>query len=122
MKTTTMQMNNGHTIPILSFGMYKVDSEEVVLNAIEAGYRHFDSATSYCNEQLLGNALSKAISSKQYQRSDFFITSKIWTDAQRNGPDAVRQSCVLVAHSDERFWIFDWSKKINLWQVRNLKI
>ena len=93
MSENAIQMKNGHKIPIFSFGMYLVDSEDIVLNAIKAGYRHFDSASSYNNEEILGGALAKAIQTKEYRRSDFFITSKIWTTAQREGSDGVRKSC-----------------------------
>lgn len=93
MSEITMQMKNGYKIPIFSFGMYLVDSEDIVLNAIKAGYRHFDSASSYNNEGILGGALAKVIHTKEYKRSDFFITSKIWTSAQREGSNGVRKSC-----------------------------
>lgn len=57
----TYQMNNGLTIPALGFGTYlSKDGEEVyqaVLSALEAGYRHIDTATFYGNEESIGRAI-----------------------------------------------------------------
>ncbi|KAG7355474.1 glyoxal reductase [Nitzschia inconspicua] len=82
------------TIPALCFGLYKVpndlEGEQIVLNAIdEAGYRSLDSAPIYGNEETVGNALAKCTS---VGRSDLFIASKVWNDAQRRGRSAVRES------------------------------
>ena len=48
--------------------------------AIECGYRHFDCAWLYGNEEIIGQALKNAIneSNGQLKRKDFFITSKVW--------------------------------------------
>lgn len=91
--TTTCKVK----IPALAFGLYKVpDSEEgerIILDAIHgAGYRHFDSASIYGNEKTLGRALAKSL----VPRSELFIASKVWNDAQRNGRIAVRASVVAT--------------------------
>ena len=86
-----LRMNNDQTVPQLAFGMYKVipeETEQVVLKAIEAGYRHFDTASFYQNEEGLG----KAIKASGIPREDFFICSKVWNDAQKEGRHAVRKS------------------------------
>lgn len=41
------------------------------------GYRHFDTATRYGNEHLLGNALSKWISNEKHRREELFIVTKV---------------------------------------------
>ena len=48
--------------------------------AIECGYRHFDCAWLYGNEEIIGQTLKNAIneSNGQLKRKDFFITSKVW--------------------------------------------
>ena len=84
-------------IPVLAFGMYKVpdndDGVQIVLNAIQCGYRHFDSASIYDNEKTLGKALQTSIfKSKIVKRSELFIASKVWNDVQKDGRDAVRRS------------------------------
>lgn len=68
---------HGATIPALGFGLYRVREEElerVVPAALEAGFRHFDTAQIYKNEAALGRAL-KAAGAK---RDDLFLTTKVW--------------------------------------------
>ena len=88
----TLTMNNDQKIPQLAFGLYKVPSdehgEEIILNAIKAGYRHFDTASFYANEDALGRACKKS----GIPRQEFFITSKVWNEAVKGGRAAVRES------------------------------
>lgn len=70
-----VKLNNGVEMPVLGFGVMMLMGEEcetVVLNAIEAGYRLFDTAELYGNEQALGNAIKKS----GVPREEFFITTK----------------------------------------------
>ena len=72
-------LNNGVTIPILGFGVFQIPAEETkqaVLDAIEAGYRHFDTAQAYANEREVGQAIAES----GLPREEFFITSKVWLD------------------------------------------
>ena len=77
----TYQMNNGLTIPAIGFGTYlSKDGEEVyqaVLSALEAGYRHIDTAAYYGNEASIG----RAIKDSGIPREELFITTKLWNDA-----------------------------------------
>jgi diketogulonate reductase-like aldo/keto reductase len=88
----TLTMSNGKSVPQLAFGLYKVpasvEGERIILNAIHAGYRHFDTAAFYGNEATLGRALQKS----GLPRENFFICSKVWNDAQKQGRAAVRES------------------------------
>jgi len=85
-------LNNGYQIPSLAFGLYKIPPTEecdvIVLQAIHAGYRHFDTASYYGNEAALGRALKKS----GVPRNDFFVCSKVWNDAQKEGRASVRKS------------------------------
>ena len=76
--------SSGASIPQMAFGLYKIPAddrgEEIILNAIKAGYRHFDTASFYGNERTLGNALKRS----GIPRNEFFIVSKVWNDAQKN--------------------------------------
>jgi diketogulonate reductase-like aldo/keto reductase len=68
-------LNNGVEMPILGFGVMMLmgeDCETTVLNAIEAGYRLFDTAELYGNEQAVGNAIKKS----GIAREEFFISTK----------------------------------------------
>ena len=86
-----LQLSDGNLVPQLAFGLYNVrldECEEVVLNAIKAGYRHFDCASVYNNEAAVGRALSRS----GIPRNEFFICSKVWNDAQKAGYKGVRSS------------------------------
>mmetsp|Transcript_18970 Transcript_18970/g.41330 ORF Transcript_18970/g.41330 Transcript_18970/m.41330 type:complete len:290 (-) Transcript_18970:1075-1944(-) len=86
-----VMLNNGTSMPQIVFGMYKIDSEsceQTVLEALKAGYRHFDTASFYGNEAALGRALNKS----GIPRDELYITTKVWNDAQKQGPAAVRKS------------------------------
>lgn len=77
MKIPEIKMNTGATIPAIGLGLWQnKDPKEVdiaVRAALETGYRHFDSAQVYGNEELLAEALEKAGAKRQ----DVFITTKI---------------------------------------------
>jgi len=89
-------------IPQLAFGCYKVPDNEqgelILKNALQTGYRHFDTATYYNNEATLGRVLR----SSGIPRSTFFLTSKVWNDAQKQGRAAVRAS-VMQSLEDLNF-------------------
>lgn len=70
-------LNNGVQIPVIGFGVFQIapdDTEKAVLNAIEVGYRHIDTAQAYFNEKQVGNAIKNS----GIDRSEFFITTKVW--------------------------------------------
>lgn len=72
-------LNNGVTIPILGFGVFQIpaaETKQAVLDAIAAGYRHFDTAQAYANEREVGQAIAES----GLPREEFFITSKVWLD------------------------------------------
>ena len=70
-------LRNGVKLPKVGFGTYKVadpiEGKIAILNAIEAGYRLFDTAQVYHNEEVVGEALKES----GLPRKDFFITTKI---------------------------------------------
>ncbi len=68
---------NGANIPALGFGTWTLKGEEcidLVGKALDAGYRHIDTAAMYDNETDVG----KGISSSSVSRADIFLTSKVW--------------------------------------------
>lgn len=79
---TKTVLYNGVTIPNIGYGTYKTPCNEeglhAIQNAINAGYRHLDTAQGYKNETLI----AQAIQSSHLERKDFFITSKLWNDNQ----------------------------------------
>ena len=73
-------LNNGVKMPRLGFGVYQIDdlaqTQQVVENGLEVGYRLVDTAQIYGNEQAVGDALVHS----SIPREDIFVTSKIWVD------------------------------------------
>ncbi|MFD1714426.1 aldo/keto reductase [Amnibacterium flavum] len=72
-------MNDGHEIPQLGLGVYKVpddEAAEVVRTAIELGYRHVDTAKLYLNEIGVG----RGVRDSGVPREDVFVTTKVWND------------------------------------------
>ena len=75
------ELSNGLKIPKVGLGTWLIDNdkvEEVVECALEAGYRHIDTAQAYGNEEGVGKAIRKS----NIARQDLFITSKIAAEAK----------------------------------------
>ena len=83
--TTSVFLNNDRTMPLLGLGLYKItdnaEAETAITVAVQNGYRLFDTASAYKNEEFVGNALAKC----GIPRKDLFVTTKIWNNAQRLG-------------------------------------
>jgi 2,5-diketo-D-gluconate reductase A len=79
----TVKLNNGVEIPVLGFGVFQItdpaECERSVVDAIQVGYRHIDTAESYMNEEAMG----KGIRQSGIAREELFITTKLWI--QSNG-------------------------------------
>lgn len=65
-------------MPLLGFGVFQIpdleECEQIVLNAIDTGYRLIDTAASYFNEAAIGTAIKKS----GVPREELFITTKLW--------------------------------------------
>lgn len=75
--TQSLDLNNGVTIPALGFGVFQTPPEETrnaVRAALDAGYRHIDTAAGYGNERQVG----EAVHSSELDRSEVFLETKIW--------------------------------------------
>ncbi|XP_032114125.1 aldo-keto reductase family 1 member C4 isoform X4 [Sapajus apella] len=83
-KYPRVELNDGHFMPVLGFGTYappevpRNRAMEVVKLAIEAGFRHIDSAHLYNNEEQVGLAIRSKIADGSVKREDIFYTSKLW--------------------------------------------
>lgn len=74
---STFQMNNGNRIPVVAMGSWDSRGDEgyqACLDALEAGYRHLDTASYYENEAQVG----AAVRDSGIPREEIFVTSKIW--------------------------------------------
>lgn len=80
--TTTTKLNNGVEMPWVGFGVFQTNPgkevEDSVRWALEAGYRHIDTAAAYRNEEGVG----KAIREVGVPREELFITTKVWNSDQ----------------------------------------
>lgn len=80
----SLALNDGHTIPQLGLGVYKIAdalAADTVEVALDAGYRHIDTAALYENEVGVGQGLARS----SVPREDVFVTTKVWND--RHGYD-----------------------------------
>ncbi|XP_058388795.1 aldo-keto reductase family 1 member C23-like protein [Diceros bicornis minor] len=79
-----VELNDGHFIPVLGFGTATVEevpknkATEITKVAIDAGFRHIDSAYFYKNEEEVGLAIRSKIEDGTVKREDIFYTSKLW--------------------------------------------
>jgi 2,5-diketo-D-gluconate reductase A len=84
-----VMLNNGRTIPQFGFGVFQIrpaDTAKAVATALEAGYRHIDTAEMYGNEKQVG----AAIAASGLERSDVFVTSKLNNNFHQ--PDDARKA------------------------------
>jgi 2,5-diketo-D-gluconate reductase A len=81
---TSLTLNDGHKIPQIGLGVYKIAdaaAADTVQVALDAGYRHIDTASLYENEVGVGQGLARS----GVPRQDVFVTTKVWND--RHGYD-----------------------------------
>ena len=71
-------LNDGVKIPAVGFGVFMIQADgstyKAVREALDAGYRHIDTATAYFNEEEVG----KAVRDSGIPREEIFVTSKLW--------------------------------------------
>jgi 2,5-diketo-D-gluconate reductase A len=85
-----IRLNNGVEIPVLGFGVFQItdpaECERSVVDAIQTGYRHIDTAASYLNEEAVGRGIKRS----GVAREELFITTKLWI--QRNGFEGTKKA------------------------------
>lgn len=88
MTIPALALNDGHSIPQLGYGVFLVpadEAERAVSDALEAGYRHIDTAAIYRNEEGVG----AAIAASGIPRDELYVTTKLWNDRHDGDePDA----------------------------------
>lgn len=91
------KLSNGQEIPCIGMGTFGSDRfspeqvSQAVAGAIRCGYRLFDCAAVYGNEDLIGKVFEDAIKEGVVKREELFITSKVWND--KHGQGDVLLSC-----------------------------
>ena len=73
-------LNSGHKMPVFGLGTFAMtDSKVIKQSIVENGYRMFDCASFYKNEELVGEVLNDVFNvSKTHKREDTFVVSKVW--------------------------------------------
>jgi len=105
----SLTLNDGHTIPQLGFGVFRVDPDEterIVTDALEVGYRHIDTASFYGNEGGVGAAIAKS----GIPRDELFITTKLWNSDQgtHSALDAIDLSLAKLGLDSVDLYLIHW--------------
>lgn len=91
LRYTKFLLDNGSLIPALGFGTLipdLTDTENAVLTAVEVGFRQFDCAERYRNENAVGEAFRRILAEGKVRREDLFIAAKLWNTNHR--PERVK--------------------------------
>jgi 2,5-diketo-D-gluconate reductase A len=105
----TIELNDGIQIPQLGFGVFKVDpaeTERIVTDALEAGYRHIDTAAIYGNEEGVGAAIAKS----GIARDELFVTTKLWNDRHQKAAahSAIDESLAKLGLEHVDLYLVHW--------------
>jgi 2,5-diketo-D-gluconate reductase A len=114
MTVPTITLNSGHDIPQLGFGVFKVDPQEterIVSDALEVGYRHIDTAAIYGNEEGVG----RAIAASGIPRDELFITTKQWHTNQATdaATAAIEESLTKLGLDHVDLYLIHWPAAAN---------
>lgn len=104
-----LTMNDGFLIPQVGYGVFKIDdavAERTVEDALEAGYRHIDTAAIYQNERGVGAGIKHS----GLGREEFFVTTKLWNTDQARGVShsALRKSLELLELDYVDLYLIHW--------------
>lgn len=94
-----LETADGGAFPSIGLGTWKIPAEvlpDLIPQAVEIGYRHFDCACDYGNEPAVGEGLKRVLDSGACSRDDLWVTSKLWNTYHH--PDHVRLACERSLH------------------------
>ena len=111
MTVPTITLNDGTTIPQLGFGVFRVEPDEterIVSDALEVGYRHIDTAAVYGNELGVG----RAIAASGIPRDELYITTKLWNSDQgtQSAIDAMDLSLEKLGLDHVDLYLIHWPR------------
>ncbi len=116
----TVTLSGGARMPLLGFGTWQIKGEDAVSAtsaALEAGYRHLDTATVYGNEREVGRALEVA----GLPREDVFVTTKCPPHRAGRELDTLRESLEMLRIDSVGLWLVHWSAEgsgnADLWRA-----
>lgn len=91
-----IRLNSGYDMPVVGLGTYSLHGDECVnaiLSAIKLGYRKFDTASFYGNEEEVGEAVRKAVNGGMVRREELFISTKLYPNEFSNAEKAI-ENCL----------------------------
>lgn len=102
-------LNDGHSIPQIGLGVFQMSNEEAhssTLAALEAGYRHIDTAAGYRNEQGVGAAIRES----GIPRDEVFVTTKLQngSHARKDARAAIEQSLENLGMDRVDLYLIHW--------------
>lgn len=100
-------LSDGASIPQLGFGVYKVPVEDAagaVSTALQAGYRHVDTAALYGNEREVG----RAVRASEISRQEIFVTTKLWNDRHADAERAFDESLERLGLDYIDLYLIHW--------------
>src|SRR5690349_22848420 len=103
----TVALASGRRMPLLGFGTWQIKGHDAVAStrvALEAGYRHLDTATVYGNEAEVGSGLRDSA----VPREDVFITTKCPPNAVGSELDTLRASLQSLGTEYVDLWLIHW--------------
>ena len=105
----TLRLSSGQDMPQIGLGVWQAkdgDEERAVAYALEAGYRHIDTAAIYRNEEGVGRALAAS----DVPREELFITTKLWNEdsRQRRGRAALETSLEKLQLDYADLYLLHW--------------
>ena len=112
-------LGNGGRMPLLGFGTWRLRGSEALLAttaALEAGYRHLDTATMYRNETEVGRAIAES----GIPRDDVFVTTKCPPDSAGRELETLRESLDQLGLDHVDLWLVHWSsggRDVEMWQA-----
>jgi 2,5-diketo-D-gluconate reductase A len=116
----TATLTHGSRMPLLGFGTWQITGKDAVRAtsaALEAGYRHLDTATVYGNEGEVGRALAES----GVPRDEVFVTTKCPPRNVGRELDTLRQSLDLLQTDHVDLWLIHWpgdgSSNVDLWRA-----
>jgi diketogulonate reductase-like aldo/keto reductase len=118
----TIFLRDGNAIPQLGFGLFQLtdpdETERAIHTALEAGYRHFDDAACYSNEEIVGKALRQS----GVAREELYLTTKCWISDFGKGKtyDACRDSLDRLGVEYVDLYLIHWPEDgtmMEAWEV-----
>ena len=111
-KKDAIQLSSGHSMPRFGLGTWgSTDKDVLIKAAVEQGYRLFDCASRYGNEEMVGEALKKV--GETVKREDMFVVSKLWHSDAEDVEAACRLSLKNLGLEYLDLYLVHWPVALN---------